>query len=144
MIDAMTEAILHSRSDRDIVRGFLSESSAQRIVLSIPGTEYQLHLSVHQRPATPKGKRIAGVIRAQARRIDVVHRGGRFIEPVNGRPRRVQGEVVSIDPGAQTVTVHAGIPIVCKVDQPQRAEQFQMGDFVSFDVHSGASFTPSL
>ena len=140
----MTVATAQRLNERDLARGVLAESTDDRIVLSIPGTDYQLHLAVYQRPSTPVRKRIIGTIRAQARRIDVVHTGGRYVEPVYGRPRRVQGEIIAVDPGSQTVTVHAGIPLVCKTDGAQRAEKFQVGDFVSFDVQPGASFTPAL
>ena len=140
----MTQTSAQPRTERDIARGVLTEATDEQIVLSIPGTDYQFHLSVYKRPSTPVGKRIAGTIRAQARRVDVVFTGGRFVEPVYGRPRRVQGEIVATDPGAQTITVHAGAPLVCKVEAPQRAEQFKVGDFVAFDVRAGASFTPAL
>lgn len=124
-------------------RGLLAEASDERIILSVPGTSYQIHLGVYQRPSTQVGKPIVGTIRAQARRIDVVRTGGRYIEPVYGRPRRVQGAVIAVDQGQQTVTVDAGVPMVCKVDAGQRAEQFKVGDFVSFDVLPGAAFTPA-
>jgi hypothetical protein len=140
----MPEATADPRTNRDLARGVLSDANDEQIILSIPGTDYQFHLAVYKKPSTPVGKRIAGTIRAHARRIDVVHTGGRYVEPVYGRPRRVQGEIIGVDTGAQTVTVHAGVPIVCKTDGAQRAEKFQVGDFVSFDVRSGASFTPSL
>ena len=140
----MTEATAKTRNERDLARGVLAAASDDRIVFLIPGTDYQLHLAVYKAPSTTIGKRIAGTIQAQARRIDVVHTGGRYVEPVYGRPRRVQGEIVAVDPGSQTVTVHAGVPIVCKTEGAQRAENFQVGDFVSFDVRSGASFTPAL
>lgn len=127
----------------DHARGVLVESSAERITFAVPGTDYQLHLQVYQQPATPLGKRIIGTIRAQARRVDTVDTGGRYVEPVYGRPRRVQGEIVAVHAGDNSITVHAGVPIVCKLmDARQRADQFKVGDFVSFDVLPGASFTP--
>lgn len=125
-------------------RGILVEADAQHIVLGIAGTDYQLSLQVYQQPKTEVGKRIAGTIRAQARRIDVVKTGGRYIEPLAGRPRRVQGQVVAIDEGERSVTVHAGVPIVCALDEHQRPSDFEVGHFVSFDVLAGASFTPAL
>ncbi|HBS29115.1 MAG TPA: hypothetical protein DEB06_06610 [Phycisphaerales bacterium] len=126
-----------------IARGILSESSDDLIVLSIPGTDYQLHLAVYQRPHSPVGKRILGTIRAHARRIDVVKTGGRYIEPVMGTPRRVQGQVIAIDGANQSICVHAGVPVLCKTEARQRPDQFKVGDFVSFDVQPGASFTPT-
>ncbi len=126
----------------DIARGVLAASGPDRIVMSIPGTDYQMHLIVERPPKTPVGKRIMGVICAQGRRIDVVQTGGKYIEPVYGRPRRIQGPIVAIDPGAQSVTVDATVPIVCKTDGKQRAEQFKVGDFVALDLLPGALFKP--
>jgi len=123
-------------------RAVLHEATDESVVLAVPGTDYLLRLSVYKAPSTPVGKRILGTIRAQARRIDIVHTGGRYIEPVYGTPRRIQGEIVATDPAQQTLTVSAGVPIVCKTDARQRADQFKVGDLVAFDLLPGASFTP--
>lgn len=132
----------------NIARGVLADEREGVIDLAVPGTDYRLSLVV----AAPLGaresgmldKKIRGVIRAQARRIDVVVTGGRFIEPVYGRPRRVQGVIVALDPGADTVTVkaHDALPIVCKTNAQQHAADFKIGQFVGFDVAPGATFTP--
>lgn len=127
-----------------LARGVLAEAASDRIVLEVPGTSYRVHLQVYQSPRTPVGKRIAGTIRASAKRVDVVATGGRFIEPVYGRPRRLQGEVVHIDASENSVTVDATIPIVCKLTDPrQKAGNFKVGDFVALDVTPGATFTQS-
>lgn len=123
-------------------RGVLAEHDDAEIVLTVPNTDYRIRLRTYQAPSTPVGKRITGIIRAQARRVDVVHTGGSFIEPVYGRPRRIQGEIVEIDASGSTITVHAGAaPIVAKLSQGQRADAFHVGDFVAFDVLEGASFS---
>lgn len=110
------------------------------IVFSVPNTSYELHLRPTAEVSTPAGKRLIGIVRAQARRIDVVQTGGQYMEPVAGRPRRVQGTVLAIQSGA--VVVDAGIPIHCTpVDARQKAEQFEIGQLVSFDVLDGATFT---
>ena len=124
-------------------RGVLAESGFERITFEVPGTSYRFELLVYQQPRTPVGKRIVGTIRAQAKRVDLVHTGGRYVEPVYGRPRRVQGEVLAIDAVENTITVDAGLPIVCRLtDARQKAGDFPPGSFVSFDVTPGASFTP--
>lgn len=111
-----------------------------RIKFGVPDTSYELYLVAH-RPEAEIGKRLVGVIRAQARRIDVVTTGGEYIEPVVGRPRRVQGRVLRTEGGA--VVVDAGVPIHCTPTDPsQSAAQFKPGDLVSFDVLEGASFEP--
>ncbi len=130
-------------NDARHARGILIENGSEVIHLGIPGTDYRLHLMVYKRVSAEEGKRAVGTIRAQARRIDVVNTGGKYVEPVYGRPRRVQGEIIATDPSDQSVIVDAGFPIVCQTMAPQTPNDFRVGDFVSFDVMSGASFTPA-
>jgi hypothetical protein len=122
-------------------RGVLAEQREGTIVFSKPGTDYRLHLHVLRELPSKIGHRIAGTIRANGRRIDIVRTGGRFIEPVYGEPRQIQGDIVHIDKANNTVTVNAGVPIVCKVHKLQRADQFKQGDFVNLGVESGTSFS---
>jgi hypothetical protein len=123
----------------------LAAASPERVTISFPGTDYRLILAVYQSPSTPVGKKINGSIRVQAKRVDVVRTGGKYIEPLDGTPRRIQGEVVASDTGENTLTVNAGVPIICKLtDARQRADQFRIGELVSFEVNPGASFTQAL
>lgn len=124
------------------------------IVLAIPGSNYQLHLrpsaelAARLSPANV-GKRLVGQISVEARRIDSVRTGGRYIEPVHGRPRRVQGTVTAVDMASGTIIVDAGgattvdglpLPVRCRpTDARQRADQFAPGDLVSMDVLDGAT-----
>ncbi|MGE3107437.1 MAG: hypothetical protein AB7G11_00700 [Phycisphaerales bacterium] len=139
-----------SKIDATIARGtFLSAAAPTatapaHIVVTFPNTNYELHLIPVGEGApslgTP-GKRVLGRISARARRVDKVQTGGRFVEPVFGRPRRVQGSILAINAGARTITVDAGVPIECLLtDQRQSPAQFVVGDFVSFDVMDGATF----
>lgn len=131
----------------NIARGVLVDERDGTIDLAVPGTDYRLALAVgsplNAREHDMLDRRIRGVIRAQARRIDVVVTGGRYVEPVYGRPRRVQGVIVGLDPNADTVTVqaHDALPIVCKTNGIQHATDFKVGQFVSFDVAPGATFS---
>lgn len=128
------------------VLGSLHQPTATKpafLVLDVPNTSYQLHLLPQGTISVSPGKRLVGVIRVQARRVDVVKSGGRYVEPVAGRPRRVQGTVIATDMSSNTITVNAGVPIVLKLtDDRQRADQFTESDFVSCDVLDGATFTP--
>lgn len=127
-----------------VARGVLAAIGDEWIDLEVPGTDYRLRLETYKAPTTPIGKRIHGIIRARARRIDVVRTGGRYVEPVYGRPRRVQGRVAAIDESDHGIVVQAGVPIVCRLtDDRQRPADFAIGDFVSFDVMAGATFTPT-
>ncbi|HYD00097.1 MAG TPA: hypothetical protein VEB22_02625 [Phycisphaerales bacterium] len=121
------------------------------IVFHVPGSQYQIHLRQDGPVSAQVGKRISGVIHASARRVDATARGGRFIEPVIGRPRRIQGTVLAHDAAANTITVDCagsaavdgvGLPVVCKLTDPrQKPEQFPVGTLVGFDVLDGATFT---
>lgn len=138
-----------SELPKHVARGKLAERIAatatkpEFVVLTFANTSYRLHLEPKGAIDVDLGKRVEGVIRAEARRVDKVGSGGRYVEPVFGRPRRVQGSVVATDASANTVTVNAGVPIVCTLtDGRQRADDFELADFVSFDVLRGATFTP--
>jgi len=137
-----------SRIDPTLARGTLVETVAatatrpEFVKISFPNTSYEMHLLPVGPISALPGKRIIGTIRARARRIDITQTGGRFIEPVYGRPRRVQGTVVAIDPGNNAVVVDATVPIHCTPTDPrQKASDFQVGQFVGFDVMEGATFT---
>ena len=142
---AKPEANADPTTDATIARAVLAESHDDHVILSVPGTDYRIRLVVDARIPHEVGKRIRGVIRAQARRIDVVQTGGRFVEPVYGRPRRVQGTICAIDPAEDTVAVlvHQNVPIVCRTNGQQRATAFRVGQLVSFDAQPGATFTPA-
>lgn len=136
-----------SKIDPSLARGILaanvptSVKQAAHLVLEIPNTSYQLHLIPAGPISSPVGKRLIGRIAVKARRIDVVETGGQYIEPVIGRPRRIQGTVIGVKDGA--VIVDAGVPVhATPTDPRQAADQFQPGQFVSFDAEPGATFTP--
>jgi len=115
-----------------------SAKSPLQVMFGVSNTSYELHLLPTADVKATVGKRMVGVIAAKARRIDIVGTGGQYVEPVMGRPRRVQGTVIRSEGGA--VVVDAGIPIHCTPTDPrQTADQFVPGQFVSFDVMDGAT-----
>lgn len=139
-----------SKIDPRLARGTLSEilgASATRpelLVVTFPNTSYRLHLVPLGTGRPAVGGRAIGIIRARARRVDTVVSGGRYVEPVFGRPRRVQGRVVAIDSQRNTIVVDAGMPIHAELTDPRAgADAFREGQFVSFDVLDGASFEPA-
>lgn len=150
----MLEPAPTTKIDPELARGTLEDvvdataTQPAYVVLSFANTSYRTHLlpapaSALEQLRERVGKRAIGTIRAEAKRVDVVRSGGRYVEPVYGRPRRVQGSVVAVHPETNSITVHAGMPIVCKLTAPgQKAANFEPGQFVSFDVLRGATFTP--
>lgn len=130
------------KKDDRVVEGRLASVGDGFIELALVGTDYRLKLAVTRPVNARVGDKIRGVIRAQARRIDIVPAGGRYVEPVTGRPRRVQGRVVAIDEKGGALIVAAGPPIALRLNAGQRVEAFEAGQLVSTDVEPGAAFTP--
>lgn len=124
------------------VSGTVEEVRDQLIVLKLPGTDYRLHLVPEDGTSYTVGQKVTGVIRARAQRMDVVPAGGRFVEPVFGRPRRVQGRVTGGSVQRNEVYIKAGPGLVVTPMAPQRAGDFAVGQMVSFDVKRGATFEP--
>lgn len=138
---SMLQPIPTSRIDPKLVRGVVVGEGPRPgfVRIAIPDTSYELHL-VTSEPVRPgHGGRVVGTIHARAKRIDVVDTGGRYVEPVFGRPRRVQGTVIAVE--GDELVVNAGVPIHCRPTDPrQKASEFEVGDLVSFDVMDGAEF----
>jgi hypothetical protein len=136
-----------TKMDPGLARGILGgarDATATRpahLILTVPNTSYELQLVPVGSVRALPGKRIVGPIRAQAGRLDTVKTGGRYIEPVYGRPRRIQGAVVRTDSASNSVVIDAAVPIHCRLtDARQKAADFQPGQFVSCDVMDGATF----
>lgn len=114
------------------------------VALRIPNTNYELHLVPTGPITAAPGKRLIGTIRAKARRMDSVGTGGKYIEPVVGRPRRVQGRVIAIDAERGEVLVDAGVPILATpTDARQAPTAFRVGQLVSFDALEGSTLEPA-
>ena len=123
-----------------IATGVLVEKSPEKLVLAVPGSDYRLQLVPTGAIDAGVNDRISGTITAKAQRVDVIKAGGRYIEPVFGRPRRVQGRIIGGDVKANTLIVLASVPVTVTLMPHQRAIQFATGQMVSFDVEPGAGF----
>lgn len=122
-----------------VVSGVVDEVHAEWVQVRVPGTNYRLRLVPAEGLSVAVGDKIEGVIRAQALRMDVIPAGGRFIEPVQGRPRRVQGRIVGGNVDRNEVYIKAGPGVVVTPMAPQRASDFSIGQIVSFDVREGST-----
>ncbi len=137
---------------RDIVPA--SATKPGYIVFALNNSNYAIHLRV---PAGEESlrdrlnKRLVGTIRCEARRVDECSTGGRFIEPVIGRPRKIQGAVLAHLPSENALVLSAAgasmvdsvsLPVIVKLtDARQQAAQFAVGTLVTMDVMDGATFT---
>ena len=126
-----------------VVSGVIDEIGDGWVQLKVPDTDYRLRLVPKDGFSASVGDKVSGTVRAQALRMDVVPAGGRYIEPVQGRPRRVQGRVTGGSASANEVYVKAGPGVVVTPMAPQRAADFAIGQMVSFDVRDGATVEPA-
>ena len=127
-----------------VVSGRVAERGDDWILLQIPGTSYRLRLVLEVKLEAAVGDKVTGTLHAAARRIDVISAGGRYVEPVSGRPRRLQGRVVGGHVASGLLYVGTGVPFICSLtDGRQAVADFEIGQLVSFDVEAGTVFKPA-
>lgn len=122
-----------------VVSGVVDAVGDGWVQLSMSNTDYRLRLVPVQGLSVAVGNKMTGVIQAQALRMDIIPAGGRYIEPVQGMPRRIQGRVVGGNIDRNEVYIKAGPSVVVTPMAPQRANDFSIGQMVSFDVRDGAT-----
>lgn len=129
----------------DLCRAVLLEVADGEVVLGLAGTSYRLRL----RCAVPTaglaaklGKRIVGRVRGRAMRMHPAQGGGRFIEPVDGHPRIVNGTVVALDASGRRVLLDMVIPAWLELAEGQSNDDLTVGQLVNTYVESGMTFEP--
>jgi len=130
-------------TDLETVRGVLLERGERGVVIGLAGTDYRIHLKVQAPLEQAEGSPVRGRIEAQARRLDRTAAGGRYMEPLYGRPRRLQGPIVMKNDAENCVTVRSACLVRCRLGSGQQASDFRVGDFVTFDVEPDALFVPA-
>ena len=125
-------------------RGKLAETGNEQIIVTIPNSDYRLHLVPNGEITPSPTGHVVGVIEAKARRIDIVETGGRFVDPTYGRPRNLQGRVASVNTESNVIAVTCGPGVVFNITPTapgQSAKQFAEGVLVRFAIDRGATFT---
>lgn len=139
----MTQTPSQSVPEQAICEARLVEIDGQRGVLAIARTNYRLHLSIDAPPQTTIGRRIRGVITLPVWKVDRVSSGGAYIEPVIGRPRRVQGRVVQTIEGANQLVISTGsCRMLADLPDQYAAADYPPGTRIALDVYDGATFRP--
>jgi len=122
-------------------RVYLKSKRQGQVVVALGGTSYELHLVTSGAVEPSPQGRVRGTIRGSVWKVDFVNRGGAYIEPVYGRPRRVQGRVTATLPQSNSVVVEvAGQPIVGDLPARWQASEIAIGTRVALDFHDGARF----
>ncbi len=104
------------------------------VTLNIPGTNYENTFKVVTtgQPLTA-GEHIRGTIHAPAWKAETVSAGGNYVEPLMGRPRRMQGTVLAADTATNELTVHVGYDVIVKLPDKYRVYQFPVGTRIGWD-----------
>ena len=134
----------HATENPTLARLYLKSQARGSLVLNIPGTDYQLHLRADEPvTASPQG-RVRGVVRLPVWKVDTVTPGGAFIEPLLGRPRRVQGTVIgTLATGNSLIVEVCGQPLIGDLPARWNAASFIRGSRVGLDVKEGGTFEPA-
>lgn len=128
-------------SSLTISEGVLRAIGGGTVTIAKPETNYALELVVDEPVTRAVGEKVRGEVRVNAARMDVIETGGKYIEPVDGPPRRVAGRIVEIDGAANLVIVDAGpFNVVCTPHPLQKASKFRVDQMVTMGVKPGASF----
>lgn len=123
------------------------------VVLGVHGTDYRITLSPSVGPssfpvpASRRNRRIRGTVLGRALKMHRADAGGRFIEPVHGQPRIVQGTVSRVDAANDRLLMDIVIPMWITVETGvtgQSASDFQTGELLNFYLESGTRFVPEV
>jgi hypothetical protein len=140
----MMTATSHNAAAGSIARLRVIERTDQRVVLGIPNTSYQLHLAPTEAIDTPVGRRVKGTIRLNVWKVDFVSAGGEYVEPIYGRPRRVQGKAVAQGPGDNSIIIEVyDTPFLADLPIRWKASEITPGTRIGVEVHAGATFEPA-
>jgi hypothetical protein len=116
-----------------------------QITLAAPPTNYRntYILKSENAPALAVGERVRGTILAPAWKVDRVELGGNYIEPLTGRPRRMQGTILANNPAANELTVQVGYEVTVKLPEKYNAADFLPGQRVGWDNIEIPIFEPA-
>jgi hypothetical protein len=106
-----------------------------QVTLRVPGFNYANTFALAgEVPASVVARaRVRGTIRAPAWKVDRVELGGNYVEPLAGRPRRMQGTILAVNPAANELTVQVGYEAVVKLPGRYKAAEFQVGQRIGWD-----------
>lgn len=104
------------------------------VTLRSPGANYETTFKLGGvAKALKAGDKVRGSILAPAWKAEKVSDGGNYVEPLLGRPRRMQGEIMSINAAANQLTVHVGYDVTVTLPDRYKASAFAVGQRIGWD-----------
>jgi hypothetical protein len=115
------------------------------VTLRVPGLNYAntFALPGQPPPALVAGARVRGTIYSPAWKVDRVELGGNYVEPLAGRPRRMQGTILAVNASANELTVQVGYQAVVKLPPSHKAADYLVGQRVGWDNLQMPTFQPA-
>jgi hypothetical protein len=103
------------------------------VTLKTPNANYRTTFKCALAGQLVAGKRVSGTVHAPARKIEAVSQGGNYVEPLFGRPRRMQGLVLKQDLAENILTVQTGYEVAVQLPPQQSAADYPVGSRVGWD-----------
>jgi len=110
--------------------------------VAVPGSSYVFTLEAGPDAATLRGREgkiVVGRVEARAMRLHRASGGGRFVEPLDGMPRIIQGLVRAVDVPGRRLLVEAAVPMWLTLEPEDDPRAFAEGDLVNGYLLSGAA-----
>ena len=119
-------------------QGRVESVDGDTLVLRLPGTDYRIHLKRPAGAVPAVGSKLTGWVEVDALHVHAIPAGGTFIEPVFGRPRKLQGRVLGHE-GSRLLVRAGPAAFTCRLtDVRQQASDFPAGSLVNFHAGPGA------
>jgi hypothetical protein len=103
------------------------------ITVRVPGMNYQNSFQLKNGISVSAGDRIRATIHAPAWKVDRVDMGGNYVEPLYGRPRRMQGTILSVNAATNELTVQVAYEVTVKLPAKYKAADYLVGQRVGWD-----------
>jgi len=124
-------------------------TTADTITLKTPGNNYENTFALSPRAGKtfkPEiGQVISGSIYAPAWKAEAVEMGGNYVEPLLGRPRRMQGTILSQRIESNELTVQVGYPVTVVLPREHYdVARFAVGSRIGWDNIEMPQFAPDV
>lgn len=103
------------------------------VTLKTPNNNYRNSFKLPNGLSLAAGQRVTGEIHAPAWKVDRVDFGGNYVEPLLGRPRRMQGTILAVNTATNELTVQTGYEVTVKLPAQYQAANFAVGTRVGWD-----------
>ena len=115
-------------ASEDTVQGEVRSVGDGKIVLNPAGTSYELDLRLEVDSGATAGAVVRGTVHVKGRKVWTVSAGGRFVTPICGEPRVIQGWVKHAEPGC--LVVEAGLSVIVELPPEPSAYDLVNGPVV--------------